>query len=231
MQQLRKSTLGVEGAHPLSKWLALQLLVDTSEMQELLQEIEGVRFFQMDRLIGLDEGEMKREQVLHAYRDYVEDLKGGKLPDEKAFREFFQAAWTVNLESLYSMQVDAKRQIIKLCAPVILVQPHKMEYSHFDGKFRSMIMGKESISWGVQISYPQLYQNPKTYEVKKTSTFANFDIFRKIQRWIRYKTQPTTFLVESKKITTPIRLGKKALSWINFHPGLVARRIQVVSRT
>lgn len=231
--QLRESTLATEGICPLSKWLSLQVLLDPSEMEQLLAALQNISIFQIDKLVPKESGLISVDEFNLAYSEYANALKEGRIPDEKAFRNVSQSVITLNSDPLYSIPVDDARRIIKIIGPVILMQPHRLDYSGFDGKFRSMTMSADSITWGVQFSYPQLYQNPKTYEIEKVMQqpkFVNTEAFHIIQKWIRYNTQPTTFLVEGKKITSPVRLGKVAFSWVNAHPGLIKRGIQVVLR-
>jgi hypothetical protein len=96
-----------------------------------------------------------------------------------------------------------------------------------------MVLSPESISWGLQISYPQLYQDPKTRQIAKVTSvleFSNTALFAKLLKWIRSATLPTPFEVKGVRINSSIRVGKKSLVWIKSHPQLKQRGIQIAQK-
>jgi hypothetical protein len=168
--------------------------------------------------------------LIAIYSRYVELLKQGKIPDEREFRPFFSSVISVTDKCLYSISVDQGFHLIKANRPIIQMQPHAFHFSRESFEFRSMTFGPESVTWGIQFSYPQLYQDFKTQEihqVKDTSLFPNTVLFKKIQKWIRDFTLPTPFVVEGKKINVPFRIGKQCFSWIHQHAQLIQREIGV----
>jgi hypothetical protein len=92
-----------------------------------------------------------------------------------------------------------------------------------------MVFGINSISWGIQFSYPQLYQdeNCQIQVVKPGPEFPNTVLFQKMQRWIRQHTIPTPFLTPYQRINAPIRMGRQVLNWINNHPQLKAKNLSI----
>ena len=93
-----------------------------------------------------------------------------------------------------------------------------------------MTFGINSIQWGIQFSFPYLFQNVnmEVIKVREGALFPNASLFKQIQKWMRYHTSPTTFEVEGKEINVPIRLGNKCKTWINFHPQLAAKGLRVI---
>ena len=84
-----------------------------------------------------------------------------------------------------------------------------------------MVMSPGSIHWGIQFSYPQIFQRGNVFtKVSDPQQFPNTSLFTKLVQWLRTHTVPTTFIWEGKKIATPFRLGKQCFSWINAHPQL-----------
>jgi len=81
-------------------------------------------------------------------------------------------------------------------------------------------MGLGSVFWGIQMSYPQIYQDPKTMELMEIEESPNMELFQKIRGWVRDATRATPFIVEGKRVNSPIRIGKNCLSWIGRHPQL-----------
>ena len=107
-----------------------------------------------------------------------------------------------------------------------------MDYSEHDGKFRPMVFGLDSVTWGLQFSYPQLFMDGRTKEafaVVESEEFPNTALFHQLQRWMRQNTLPTPFLVDGKRVNSPIRLGKACLPWINRHPQLAPKHLQVLA--
>lgn len=229
---LRQSTLAKEGQLLVSKWLASQVLLDDDEMISLMQHLGSCQIYQIDRVVGEQEGVLMQQSFLEAYRAYVAAFKAGELPSEKLVKDYLQGAMTVSDDVLYEIPLDGGKRIIKLVKPAVMLQPHRMHYSSLDGKFRSMVMAKDSFLWGVQFSYPQIYQNPKTFALEKiafSDAFPNSFLFDRLRKWVRYNTLPTPFIVNNRKMTSSVRLGKKCFGWINKHLQLQSLGITVPS--
>lgn len=225
---LRIGNLKDDLPYQASKWLQSQALLDISEMESLLQAIGDFHIFMTGSVLKRGEGEIAKIEFLEHYKAYIEPLKKGFLPSEEGYRSYFSSVFTTDLAALYAILVDPEQQLVRVSKPVIQLQPHCMDYSVADGKFRSMALGTNSISWGIQFSYPQLFQEGKTKEVMQVDeSFSNTKLFRNLQRWIRHNTIPTPFIVEGKLINVPMRLGKQCLSWINQHPQLIKKQLQV----
>jgi hypothetical protein len=116
--------------------------------------------------------------------------------------------------------------------PIIQLQAHTLFYSQLDGQVRSMVRGEGEIHWGIQFSYPQIYQNAQTGQIEKiedNEKFPNTALFRRLQRWVRDHTRATPLEVGGKRVNLPARLGKQCFSWINRHPQLLAAGIRVAT--
>ena len=173
---------------------------------------------------------MPKNAFLAHYKSYIEELKSGRSPDPMNYRPLFSPAMTTTTEALFTIPIGVNQQIVRICKPIIQLQAHQINYSSVDGKFHPMVFGPDSISWGVQFSYPQLYQDPVTKEVtsvKDGDAFPNTPLFHTLQKWMRQHTVPTPFLVDGKAINVPMRLGKECFSWIDSHPQLIKKGISV----
>jgi hypothetical protein len=219
--QLRISTLAAEGPMQASKWLQSQVLLSSDEMAALFAALGAFDIFQTSCVIKQGEGWVSHQTFLDRYKIYVDALQQGKMPEESSYA-LFSSVFTADPESLYAVPVGEDKQLIRICRPIIQLQTHRMDYSPADGKFRSMTYGTDSILWGIQFSYPQLFQDKRSLEIKQatSSEFPNAVLFQTLQRWIRHHTAPTPFLVEGVKINVPVRLGKQCFAWINQHPQL-----------
>ena len=198
-----------------SKWLLVPVLLDRVEMEALFAELG--EFFIVDVSRVLEEGGISHAEFLKIYSEYVEGLKRGEVNTSP----WFSSCFTTTEEAIETRTVPDGRMMRKACAPVVQLQPHTFTYSTDDGKFRSMVRGEGAISWGIQFSYPQLFEDPATRDIVKVdATFPNTPFFRTLQRWVRHHTRPTPFEVEGRRINVPIRLGKQCFEWIDRHPEL-----------
>jgi len=210
-----------------SKWQQIQLLIETSELQDLFQEMGNVSLYQLGGVLSPGEGVVSQEEFLTAYTNYLDHLKKGQLPEKTPL---FTCAISGDQKALYAVKVANGKQLIRIRRPVIQVQEHLFDYSRDDNKFRSMVFGLESVTWGLQFSYPQLFTDPKTHAIQnvlRDGGFPNTKLFKKLQKWVRQNTLPTPFIVQGKKTNSPIRLGRGCCEWINKHPQLKSKGIKV----
>ena len=216
-----------------TKWLKIQLLIDAGEMENLFTALGPFEIFIAGAVTDKGGGKVAQEDFLKVYSQYIQTLKAGKIPLESDFRQFFSSVFTKDNGALFTMPLGSEKQLLRLAKPVIQLQPHSLDYSTHDQKFRAMVYGLESVLWGLQFSYPQLFQDPETkdaLQVDVSPYFPNTELFRNLQRWVRGHTVPTPFLVEGKKINVPMRLGLNCLEWINHHPQLSKKNIQVLKK-
>lgn len=214
----------------VSKWLKSPVLLDAEEMQALLKELAGIHFYFTQSVTPFGKGEIPSHDFLEVYKNYISELKEGRLPEETNYRLYFSAALTAASDSLYAIRVGEESQLIRVAKPVIQLQSHHIARSPVDGKFHAMTFGTNSISWGIQFSYPQLFRDPDTLQILNVDDSHNFPntlLFRTLQHWVRHNTVPTPLQIGEEKITLPIRLGKNCVHWINRHPQLIQQGIQV----
>lgn len=230
MKKLRSSTVEKEGSFQVSKWLQVQVLLDLDEMRALFEALNPFSIYSTGRILQRGAEEISQEEFLECYGFYIEALKQGRLP-EGGYSSYFSSVFSVTADTLYAVQLEDGRTLVRPCLPVVQLQAHSMAYSQGDGKFRPMILGSSSILWGLQFSYPQIFQNPKTFQIEKVDEgerFVNTAFFKSLQRWLRKHSRATPLLMGSKKINVPMRLGKRAFSWIHQHPQLREQQIGVM---
>ncbi|MCH9609172.1 MAG: hypothetical protein S4CHLAM45_03940 [Chlamydiales bacterium] len=200
----------------IAKLIKLPLLIDASEMEALLNLLPFA-IYNVQGIVPKGEEKISKETFLQMYTDYLDGLKGG---DEKV--PHFAPAFSVT-EEAFTFLPAKERVLVKPKLPVVQLRPYTI-----DSNFRSMLYGTDVISWGIEISYPSLFHHPETYQVEKVdSRFPNTKLFTTVRKWVRDATCATPFLVEGKRKNIPIRLGKECFSWIQTHPGLKRRGIEV----
>jgi hypothetical protein len=201
-----------------SKWLHLDFLVDQKEFETLFCE----PFFLFSTLGVQPQGKntITKEQFLTTWQCYIDTIQSGSIVQDNDYRFFFTAILTQDLGAIRALDLPDNKEIIIPYEPIVQMQLHRFAYSEADGKFHSQAFGKTSVSWGVRISYPQLFQSPTSREVLAGNSFSNIKLFKHIQSWLREVSIATPFIVQGRRMNVPIRLGKNCLPWINKHSDL-----------
>lgn len=219
-----------EPALEASKWIKYQVLVEPEELKALLDDMGEVSFYLCGCVTNRGQGTVTKETFLESYKEYISILRSGNIPNMDAFRTLFSASISTTKEAFYALPVGNNQQLIRVIKPVIQLQAHSLDFSPIEQKFRPMILGDHSISWGIQFSFPQLFQDPLTrdiLQIKDPTLFPNVKPFQCLQKWVRHYTIPTPFVVSGTTYNVPMRIGKKCLSWINQHPQLKNKNISI----
>jgi hypothetical protein len=229
---LRVSSPAQEGVMRVSKALKYQVLLDGIEMAELFQALAPFEIYVTCEPCTPDLMRIEPSDFLEKYAAYVKCLQEGTLPDQLSLRRYFSAIFTKSSDLLYAMDVGKGRYLVKALKPVIQLQAHELFASEIDGKIHPMVLGQASILWGIQFSYPQIYQNPESAafsKVDRSPNFPNTELFSQLAHFLRQRSVPTPFVFQGKKRYEPIRLGKSCFSWINSHPQLLLRKVAVAT--
>lgn len=227
LQAIEISTPEKEGILQVSKSRKLPILIDAQEMRALFKELGAFEIFDVSRPLLLESAVIPHETFLSAYERYVEGIQEGRPIEETDLKPLFSSIFTVDRSLVYAMALPNGKYLIKPRYPVVQLQRHHFIVSN---GFHSGVMGAESITWGIQFSYPQLYLNPHTQEISKVDKspqFPNSELFQRLAVWVRHHTVPTPFIYEEKQVNSPMRLGKNCFSWINNHPSLKVKKLQV----
>ncbi|PWU15103.1 MAG: hypothetical protein C5B45_03195 [Chlamydiae bacterium] len=231
MTTFRISSPSQEGLLQVSKWIKVQILLDQEEIVDLFKKLEPFYLIAVSKPVKKQSALLAQDDFLQVYLEYVQLLKKGKIVQDRHFRECFSCAMTRSKEVFYAMPVSEERFLIKPILPVIQMQMHQFLFSSMEKIFYPMVLGQKTVSWGLQFSYPQFYQDPKTKEiirVIKKDLFPNTELFALLMKWVRQFTIPTPFLVEEERINATLRIGKKCMSWIHLHPQLQELGIKVL---
>lgn len=209
---LRESSLADEGPLQVSKWISLDILISPSELQQLLESIPEGKIYMGNGLCQKGMGEISKENFQSHYKVYCQAIRDPSKPDLSRFRRDFGFFLSTDSEILYSMPVSDSQHLIKAIKPVIQFQAHFFSFSQHDQKVRSMSMGQDSIPWGLQISYPMIFQHPKSgeiHQVRNEEGFPNSKAFHHIQKWVRKNSKATNLSWGNEGFFAPIRLGNQ----------------------
>ena len=229
---IKISTIQENGLYQASKWQKITLFVSYNELKKCLQSLQAFTLHPLGVICEGDQLEISLDAFLNVYAEYIDSLQARRIPNQQLIKEQMTLALTVDKNQLYAIEVPSKKYLLRVIKPVIQIVPHTISFSRMDYQFHSNVMGMDTIQWGIQISYPQLFQDPlqkKTVNALLQKNFPDAHEFKKIQHWMRENTVPTIFSVDDKRIVTPFRIGKECLDWINIHPELLEKNITVIS--
>ncbi|MDR2539432.1 MAG: hypothetical protein LBC45_02290 [Chlamydiales bacterium] len=231
MTLFRISSPGQEGLLQVSKWMKVQILLDQEEIVDLFKKLDPFYLITVSKPVKEPSVLLSQNDFLQAHLKYIQLLKEGRVVQSGYFRECFSCAMTRSKEVFYAMPVSGERLLIKPILPVVQMQMHRFLFSSMEKVFYPMVLGQKTVSWGIQFSYPQFYQDPKTKEIIRViqkDVFPNTELFTLLMKWMRQFTIPTPFLVEEERINASIRIGKKCMSWIHVHAELQELGIKVL---
>ena len=215
-----------------SKYIKIQCLLSSEELRELFTLLGELLLIYNHSPASLKEAILSAEDLFYFYEEYITAVKQEQGINFKPFGKKFSFLMTQDRDAIFAAPIEEDRYLIHSTRPIIQCQHHQFFVSGLDGEYHSMVLSPESISWGLQFSYPQLYQDPVTLEIQKVMdrvSFPNTEIFHKLQRFIREKTLPTGFEFMGQKKYVPFRIGKECLPWIGRHPQLKARGLTVIN--
>lgn len=214
-----------------SKWLKSAALLSPEEMAKLIEALHPAKLFVTGSVVKTGEGELPPSRFLEVYCDYINALRSAVKPKATELQPYFSCSISCENNSFQELHPTEGKQLLRVIRPVIQMQHHTMDYSPSDQKFHSMSLGTQTIDWGIQFSYPQIFQDPETQQIITIdTTYPNAELFRSLQRWMRAQTIPTPFIVQGVMINAPIRIGKECLDWIQYHPDLARKGITVDTR-
>ncbi len=225
-----KSTPQVEGMALMSKYLSYDVLLDASEMQDLISYLGDIYLCNLSELITIDRAISSKEDFMQKYSAYVTSLVDSKEKFEDSETRIFSSFITKDLKSVYAFEMKDGKCLIKQKEPMLQMRSHSFSYNRENDTFHSMNFGESTIAFGVQFSYPQIFQDPKTkkiHHVLKEDQFLNNLLYKNLVKWMRKNTKPTPFLIDGKRKIATFRLGKNCFSWINSHRGLLQNKLVV----
>jgi hypothetical protein len=203
-----------------SKWLKHALLLTEKEMVDLFSIWAPYYLFS-----PIQKGEKHRwligeEEFLNRYREYLLFLKENDVFPPPGLRKNFTLLLAASLEDIYAVPTKEEMFFLKAKRPVIQLQLYHAFFSRADGKIHAMAMDSSSFSFGLQIAYPQIYEDSLTGEYTKILHGGNFPttlLYQQTIQWIRKNTRPFSYQQKGEEKIAPFRVGKEKLDWSSDH--------------
>jgi hypothetical protein len=219
LEKLKKNSPKNMGPYLGSKWIHYHFFIDQNELEELLAAFNTCYLFPIGKMFLNYENNLQ-VKIIKEYKSVIENLKS-KVVNLNSINSIFPIAISKTIDAFYLYSPKDNLHTIKIEKPVLQLQVGTFRYSSITQTIQLNSLGSDTIFWGFKLSYPQIFQDPKSNQiVKVNANFDNFSYFALVRKWIRENTYPVRFKINQKKIVTPLRIGKKCISWINFHPQL-----------
>lgn len=206
------STVEKEGELHCSKWLKHAVLLNMEEMKQLWQILDPYFLLSPIQIVLKENWRVSKDRFLSLYEKYLLWLKEEKDFPPSSLRKEFTLLLTDSLDAVYAVALPKDRILVKARAPVVQIQIYHCFISTFDQKIYPMAMNADSFTWGLQFSYPQIYEDPKNGTFKKVlleKDFGNTVVYREIVSWLRKHTKPAVFSIGENSVVAPFRIAKE----------------------
>lgn len=214
------STIEKEGDLHCSKWVKHAILLDKEEMESFWKVLDSSIMISPVQKVSKEKWQVSKEHFFAQYEKYLSWLRLEEEFPPPALRKEFTLMASSFVEAFYAVSVALDQFIIKARCPVIQIQTYHCFISKFDRKIYPMAMNADSFTYGLQISYPQIYEEPHTGKFKKMlleKDFPNTILYKQIVQWLRNHTKPAIFFIGDKEEVAPFRVGKKDKDWMSDH--------------
>ena len=217
---LNISTVAKEGDLHCSKWVKHAVLLDKEEIEAFWQLLASCIIISPVQRVFKEKWDVSKEHFFAQYERYLAWLELEEDFPPPALRKEFTLMISSFIEAFYAVSIPSDQFLIKARAPVIQIQMYHCFISKFDRKIYPMAMNADSFTYGIQISYPQIYEEAHTGKFKKMlleKDFPNTILYKQIIQWLRHHTRLATFTLGDKEEIAPFRVGKKEKDWMNSH--------------
>lgn len=196
----------------VSKWMDFSVLLSDKELQDLFSFLSDFFLYSLGQIS--DQALVFPSTFLAHYKKYQNALQSADIPDRLEVNRNLSVWMTREKEAMDLQLIPQNRMMASAVIPAIRIQHHQFHFSREDQQIRSRVVGN-TVSWGIQISYPQLWINQQgvLVNLKKQDPLGNASLFQSIGRWMRKKTRPAPLFFEKKRITHSVRIGFEALQW------------------
>lgn len=226
---IQTSTIEKEGILKASKYQRVQMLLLKEELCELLTLLGPHVIIEHSKLLKESELLVSKESFLQRYEQYLEGMISGKMPRE--LLASLSLCISKSFENFYKIEVPGDRYLVKLKTPAITLQPFSF---HFDQETKTIFTGVHSgerIYFGLEFSFPQFYETPKTretVEILKNKENPETIIFKTIQSFARRQTNVTKIKVNKEIKNYSFRIGKSAHFILQKHQAMHTNALEPI---
>lgn len=220
---LQSSHPKIEGDYRVSKWMNFQLLLNESELLELFKEIEVQHLLCLSHVGIYEDLYLSKQNYLNLYAKYLELLQKDTILESREIIKKLNVAIAYDFQDFYKIPLPDDKILIKMKSPSIQIKPFHFVYNHELEKFLPNVCSSSTIYFGLEISFPQIFQDPKTFVIKhifKDQKLKSAQQFKKIRSFVRDHTQPARFQIKDNVKVATFRIGKKCINFAKSCPAL-----------
>lgn len=203
-----------------SKWLKHALLLTKQEMESLYAVWAPHIVVSPVQKATKESWKIEEKEFLERYAEYLEHLQTKEILPPSDMRKKFTLLLAGSIEDLYAVPMPNNYFFLKAKRPVIQLQMYHAFFSLEDDTIHPMAMHERSFSFGLQIAYPQIYEDPNTQQFVKVLQEEDFPstlLYQQTLQWIRRNTRPFSYLKNNQEKIAPFRVGKQRVDWKGFH--------------
>lgn len=148
--------------------------------------------------------------------------------DISPYRIPFSSALSQDSSDFSVTNLAGEKVLVKPRQPVIQLRPLSLSISP-DGALQTKSWGKDHIFWGIQLSYPQIFQDPDTKEIiQALANHPNGKLFKEILRWFRHHTKPVSLAKREKSLAFSLKVGSKSVYLLAKHEQIKKSMIEFI---
>ena len=197
-----------------SLYLSYGILLTSEEFALLLASLDTIgdlSLFGTGVLLPQEKLVQSPSSLVEIYQNYLFPKEDPSLlPEHKAA---LSSVWSIDPEAVAFREiVHDKWQIVRQL-PVIQLNRFQFRFDSKSDRFFTQSFSKETLFWGLEFRYPQLFLDPIHSKLIKAlkAEYLNTSLWKGVHQWIRNNTMPVQFEGEGmKKRVAPFRIGNRA---------------------
>lgn len=207
---LPQSSISSGIGYQASLHLSYGILLTSEELSLLLGSLEPLGDFSIfgsGVLLPQDKLEQSPKNLVEIYKKYLEGSVS--LPEHKAA---LSSVWSMDHEAVALREIATDKWQVVRRLPVVQLNRFQFRFDSKTDRFFMQSFSQETLFWGLEFKYPQLFLDPITSKLIKVlkEPYLNTLLWKGIHQWIRNHTVPVQFVTEEGKRIAPFRIGHGA---------------------
>lgn len=209
----------------VSRQQKIGFLYDTQDLKELLELFKDIYCIDLTRPGKPSDLIIAFSELLPSLENNVASLKKNQSVSlSSTDQRLLNSSLSSTTDAIAELKLADGRSLLRPTLPLIQINPLRLYYSQELASIKSQVYGSDTIAWGIQLSYPQLFKDQGSGDVISTLTpdspLPNTALFKALQKWMRRNTKICTFKSGDMTISSNVRITPRALEWASSHPQL-----------
>jgi hypothetical protein len=202
--------------------------MNIEEWAHFFHDFPQLHLFRVASVVAKGKEEMEISEFLSIMTKFITEIESRSDIDIDPYRIPFSCALSPTISDFSVMHLPGERVLVKPREPVIQLRPLSLSMSP-EGALQTKSWGKDNIFWGIQLSYPQIFQDPQTKEiVQALADHPNGKLFKEILKWFRLHTKPVSLAKRGKSLAFSLKVGAKSVYLLAKHEQIKKSIIEFV---